>query len=517
MAQSDLYSKGQIDKSYIAHDGKVVWLRKTVKKAPFAIDTAQVSPTGSASLNNTGNQFSFPRKLDVCFALRIVASLPALTGAQLAVGSTTSYVYELTDRNDVTTDAYAVPSEIKAGWHRSLMAGWWVRWVPSVGHAMITEIRFTIASQTVTKLSGDLLNCIESTVGKNGHKQMELIGSFNSQEQAVLWASNAQTMYIDVPLWFTAGPEVALILAALSLNTVQIEFDTRAITDLIQVSNPDVNALSGGNALTNTSVTFKMTFLGAQVSANERKVYLNHGAQTDVMMSDWQTHTFSSSDTVFNKAIPFVGPIQMMFWTTILQNKLDTKDFFEYSSYISQEGTSATTTASTTAGELVPALIPMKDMSGNFLLDQLVNTYTSLVTDISTLKKYNSTDGNYDVTVVSKSPDIYKDWRIDANGQTRHQQMNSDFFRTATYLDYGYAAPQSCIYMASFSADPFSTEYHGAMNVSKMDHMYLVGNVQSTLDNGTSGAAIGSHKVNVHGRGANFFSYKGGGGGKLFQ
>jgi hypothetical protein len=514
MAQADLYSKGQIDTGFITSDGQTPWLKKIQKKAPFAVDTALVSPIGQAQLNSTGNVHAFPRKFDVCFGCRIQMSLPALTAAQLAVGSTTTYAYELTDRADLTTDHYAVMEEVRAGVSRSVMAGYWVRWVPAVGHAILTEVRFLIAGQPVTKLTGDLLNCLESTIGKKGQKQMDMIGSFHSQEQAVLWASNAHKAYVDVPLWFTEDVSVALILAAVSLNTVTIEFDTRAITDIVLTSNPDINALNGAVALSNTSVGFKMIFRGAQVSAKERKVYMNHGQHTDVMMKDWQSHTFSSSDSVFNKAIPLVGPISTILWNTQMQNNKTGKDWFNYSSYIPQDGTIGATSTSGSAGETVPALTPMRDMTGQFALDQLlVDAYTAMITTESGLDRVG-TEGIYDVSIVSKSGDIYGDWKLEANGNDRHQVMDSDYFRTCSYHDYGYAAPQTQIYMITFSTDPFSTDYNGAMNVSKMDHVYLIGNVTTSLD---STNTIGAHIINVHGCGRNFLTYKHGGAGKTYQ
>jgi hypothetical protein len=521
MANAEMHATGQIDVGFISPTGVTPWLKKLVKKAPAAIDTALVSPTGQAVLNSTGNIFAFPRKLDVLFGIRIQVTLPALVPTQINVGSTTTYAYELTARADVTTaSAYADGAALKAGYDRSALAGSWVRWVNSVGHVMFTEIRFVVAGTSVTKLTSDLMNCLECTVGKQGLKGMDTIGKFENMEQAILWSSAARKLYVDVPLWFTEDVSVALILAALTLNTLTLELDTRAITDLIMVSNPDIGVSdASAAALSNTSLSFKAIFRGAQVSVSERKIYMNHGAATDVLMKDYQVQSFSSSDTAINKPIFFIGPISTVIWTTQLQGNIAAKYWFDYTLYGSGQGTYQASSY-TTYGETTPALLPMTDMTGMFILSSILNSYASaaLTTAGGNTQIVGApagvAEGSFDTSIVSPSPDVFADFTWDANSNVRHQTMSADYYRTCSYLDYGYAAPQDPIYMITFARDPFGSDYTGSMNVSKMDNLTLTGNVTTGLD---SGQTVGPYVLRVHGIGRNFFTYKGGGGGKTYN
>jgi hypothetical protein len=431
-ANAELQATGEIDSGFVSAVGVTSWLKKLVKVAPATIDTALVSPTGQAVLNTTGNIFAFPRKLDVLFGIRVQVTLPGLVPTQLDVGATTTYAYELTARSDVTTaSAYADDAALKAGYGRSAMAGSWVRWVNSVGHAMFTEIRFIVSGSAVTKLTSDIMNCIECTVGKQGLKGMDMIGKFDNMMQAILWSSAPRRLYVDVPLWFTEDISVALILAALMLNTLTLELDTRAITDLIKVSNPDIGVVERGNnaALSNTSLTFKVVFRGAQVSVNERKIYMNHGVATDVLMKDYQVQSFSSSDFGTNSVIKFVGPIAAILWTTQLQGNIVSKNWFDYTSYGSSQGTYAAS-AYSAYGETTPSLLPMAKLtSGHFIQSSTLNSYSSAAL----------TDGNTQIA------GAWAQRGIDIDGEEAGDlfgfgQISSDgsVFASGSYQDIGY-------------------------------------------------------------------------------
>ena len=95
-------------------------------------------------------------------------------------------------------------------------------YVSSVGHAIIDKVELKIGTQVVDTLYGDYLNIYEELTARPGKQLGEMIGKGSLTERQA-WATDDQQLYIPLPFWFSAGPQSALPLVALSHHTVELK------------------------------------------------------------------------------------------------------------------------------------------------------------------------------------------------------------------------------------------------------------------------------------------------------
>ena len=126
-----------------------------------------------------------------------------------------------------------------------------IGWIENTGHRLIKNIRLSIGSQTVQKLSGDFIFAYEElTGGNNGNKQTNGIGMSNGVGAA------AHTLFINIPFWFCQENMHALPMVGLQFNDVQLHLECNPVNELIAVTSNGAVVTINGVTQTSSAVNY---------------------------------------------------------------------------------------------------------------------------------------------------------------------------------------------------------------------------------------------------------------------
>ena len=197
----------------------------------------------------------------------------------------------------------------------------------ALGHALISEKNVTIGGTEFCKMTGEFLELFETLTAPPAKLNSELTGTFSSVMGQVYASQNVQYLYVPFKFWFNRFYEQALPLIALYWHEVEINIQTRPLSELYSVK---------GNAVGNVSVPAQP--LDMQLLCNfvyldrpERSMFAN--GQHEYVFDQVQyfgsdSHSANQTSAAIN--IRYNHPVKELVWVAQRDAHTSDNDWFNY-------------------------------------------------------------------------------------------------------------------------------------------------------------------------------------------
>ena len=173
----------------------------------------------------------------------------------------------------------------------------WAHWTNDAGHFMINKAKLTIGGQMIDQVWGTFLFCWEELTGKSGRRLTEMVGRRYVRSSLLCDSSEARTLYIPLPYYYTLSTGAALPLASLAYHGVQINIEFAKLEQLVVVSRSDI-------AVRNARTGLALTAADLRANLEVTYVYLDQ-AERDKFQSAHFEQIFCQTQHYFkteNKA-----------------------------------------------------------------------------------------------------------------------------------------------------------------------------------------------------------------------
>ena len=284
----------------------------------------------------------------------------------------------------------------------------WHGYVNSVGHALIKSVTVSIGGQKIDKHYSEWLEIWNELTIAEEHRAgfNECIGKFDSDVSLETNATSAKTYYIPLQFWFCRNPGLALPLIALQYHEVDVEFEFRALKELVRSDVSITIPQDGdGNTAKITSASLWADYVYLDTDERRRFAQVSH----EYLIEQLQVSGPDSYDTGNSNhkiAMDFNHPVKEVVWAIGLDSN-------------SQVSTN----------------------SGN----QIFN--------------FASSTGS----------DSFTDAKISFNGHDRMTPRNASYYRLVQPCQHHTRVPSKHIYVYSFGLKPEDHQPSGTCNFSRID------------------------------------------------
>jgi hypothetical protein len=347
------------------------------------------------------------------------------------------------------------------------------RWIDSVGHALINTVEIEIGGQKIDKHYGEWLHIWNELTQTPGHAvgYNNLIGNHpaftvprkadSAQVTAVGDISvDEGTLYIPLQFWFCRNPGLALPLIALQYHEVKINFEFRALDDLV-VYEADTYSVDGG-----LGATLFVDYVYLDTDERRRFAQVTHEYLIEQLQFTGSESIPSNQKNVKLK-LNFNHPCKELIWTVRDNKNVSNKvlaaagapvdwDFFNY----------AVNDANTPTG-MMTGSIATGGAGGNDLVS--VSALYGGINPVTTAK-------------------------LQLNAHDRFSQRDGKYFNQVQPLQHHTASPPVGINLYSFALKPEEHQPSGSCNMSRIDNATL----QLELAEMPDGAQVSVYATNYN-------------------
>lgn len=509
------------------------WRWRHVPHAPFALDNVLHNFDQAVSFGATGVRCKAVRAGDLIHRIHAVVELPGLTTTKLALGATPNGGWPNLMGEDYGDSAGPyIPSYEAAAGIAAPIGGCYVHWVDCAGFRLLKETRVQIGPVKIDTLWADLLYCIEELQGQPGRRICDQAMKHETRVQLIAWSSQAQSLYIPLPFWFTTLSGSAIALSTLSGNNVEFFIDFEDLSKMIVLSHTNVSPYNAATSaeIASSALSAAMLIEYVYLDDAERAVFQKHplpprradGTQPGrpqgtppydqlIYYTQRATATASAGSTSIAISLAgFVNPVfEFMFFGRLTSNETANQWTNLSRCGPNQAGASG---YHATQHEHKPAF-PI-NTQGKFdlaILDEIMGAHSA---GLEATVDLVSATGIYQIgSKVILDADIITNVSLEINGAQRVPQATiAKFFRQVEPEKAHSVTPQNYVYCYNFGLKPEKHNPDGALNASRLTTATLTLGITLTA----AGNTLGEVKFHVYGRTHNILTYRRGSAGLRF-
>lgn len=377
-----------------------------------------------------------------------------------------------------------MPAEELATGLSNPLGGYYCHWVNGVGYKILKQVTLVIGGQTIETLDSDYMYMWDELSGAAGKRMRNMVGRYDSREQLIAHSRKPQTLYVPLPFWYNKSSGHSLALAALAFHHVNLNITFEALSNLIIVSNQDIQVNvsksvtsnyvgtsppvptvgdDSGIAIANSDLAAKIVSNYMYLDVEERGRFSASNFQALVSLNSHKSITTSADSVELD--LNFSHPVSELIWSVQLKANADANKHFDYSRVgPAAGGTGALATTSRVPQK--PAILPQAENTFDVLQapETVVDDENAGLNLITAAGAY----GLADVVTVDADPLKTVDLRI--NSTKRFPETEAKFFRTVQPAMHHTNIPQAYIYSYSFALHPEdNANPSGSLNFSRID------------------------------------------------
>lgn len=210
-----------------------------------------------------------------------------------------------------------------------------VKWVNTIGHALIKEITFEVGEKEVDKQTGEWMEIWTRYTMSEAQKQgfYNMIGKTDNYNPSV----NFNKLYIPLQFWFCRNPGSYLPLLALQYHQLRINITLRTLNELVlpdpaAALNPTIPCIPPVNP---TSTPIDLMLYGDYVylDTEERRRFVSTAHEYLIEQVQYTSPiSIPASATTVTIPVEFNNPIKEFFWYIQRDYIQQAKEWFNYSS-----------------------------------------------------------------------------------------------------------------------------------------------------------------------------------------
>jgi hypothetical protein len=436
----------------------------------------------------------------------VVVSLPGLTTTVLANAASNSPGYPFVKTTSATLGAGAaeepyIPAyEFLAGINTPI-GGFWSHYVNAIGYRLLSTVSLKIGQLVIDQVTSEYLYACSELMGKAGKRVQQLVGMHETRSQLIAWSTNAQTLWVPLPWYFTTLSGNALSLATLPGNSVVVTVAFAALSRCIVVSHRNITAYKGATGVDLTNSDLDATLLTEYVFLEEaeRTVFDSkpvdprtgmrpHGPpnydQLITTVQQYSLETTGATTAQLSLHQNFSNPAcEIIFCARLHANdaKMGSAANTGANDWTNLSRCGPGETGSSGYAESHEHRVGMPiQTEGTFemaLLDENVSNNGSPDTDadlINTAGNVTSTDVYNLGNAVVCDADIFNTCSLEVNGSHRWPSATkAKYFRTVQPYQHHSSIPRNYIYMYAFGLHPESASPSGALNITRLSSLTL--------------------------------------------
>ena len=210
-----------------------------------------------------------------------------------------------------------------------------VKWVNSIGHALIQEISFEVGEVEMDKQTGEWMEMWSRYVVPDSHKQgfYNMIGKVDNYNPS----QGVGKLYIPLQFWFCRNPGSYLPLLALQYHQVRINITLRPLTELIHpdpaaAENPAVPCVPIYNSA-NNPIDLMLYGDYVYLDTEERRRFVSSAHEYLIEQVQFTPPiSIPAAATTVTVPIEFNHPIKEFFWYIQRDYMTKSLEWFNYSS-----------------------------------------------------------------------------------------------------------------------------------------------------------------------------------------
>jgi hypothetical protein len=349
-----------------------------------------------------------------------------------------------------------------------------VSWIEKLGVFFADYYEFYIGGEIIERLEDDFINCLlELCVEPGQYRGLKKMIGQDSRLIIKKQSLGKYTLYIDLPFFFNRYKKIhslSIPIIALLYSKLNLKFKIKKLDDLL-VKLPYTTIKKGSKMKMSLLVDYIL------LDYNERKKFAESKHEyiiEQVQYSIFTTNTSSINKIKFN----FKNPTKMMMWFARLKDKVDKKQYYNYTLddyYIDINKYSALDETSNKYFDLIKTKYP-------YIINNLVNDeITEKQVLCMPFQNYDQNIQNdlINAVIPSQTP-IISSSELRVNGHTRFKTSSDETqkIRPYTFFNNSYL---NGINVYNFDLYPMTAQPSGSINFSFLNDINLLVNINPSV------------------------------------
>jgi hypothetical protein len=326
---SQLIALGAADTHLTANPTVTFWRLRIQKCTNFAMESIMQTYTGSASWGSEV-QITLNRTGDLVYWMYVLLEVPGIVGHRVDSGGTVAGQRFPQASCDPCQDGKLEVDEDEDE-DCDGMAGPYANWVDELGFAALKSVAFSIGGQVIDTVYSHYLHMWEELSGKPGKRLYEMIGKRFHRDQLVADSQRDRRLYVPLPFYFTRHSGNALPLVSLQFHSLQVHVKFACLSELVQVSGPDVRVLKtlDSQPLTNNDLSSVLDTTYVYLDMEERDRFAVGSFQQ--LITQVQPYSTPSNSNSIKATLNFNHPTLELIWAVQRDCQHTANNTFNYS------------------------------------------------------------------------------------------------------------------------------------------------------------------------------------------
>ena len=349
-----------------------------------------------------------------------------------------------------------------------------VSWIEKLGVFFADYYEFYIGGEIIERLEDDFINCLFELCVEPG--QFRGLKKMIGQDSRLIIKKQSlgkYTLYIDLPFFFNRYKKIhslSVPIIALLYSKLNLKFKVKSLDDLL-VKLPYTTIKKGGKMKMSLLVDYIL------LDYNERKKFAE--SKHEYIIEQVQYSIFTTNKSSINKIkFNFKNPTKLMMWIARLQDKVNKKQYYNYTLddyYIDINKYTSLDETSNKYFDLIKTKYP-------YILDHFVNAnITEKQVLCMPFENYDQNIQNdlINAVIPSQTP-IISSSELRVNGHTRFKTSSDETqkIRPYTFFNNSYL---NGINVYNFDLYPMTAQPSGSINFSFLNDINLLVNINPSV------------------------------------
>ena len=349
-----------------------------------------------------------------------------------------------------------------------------VSWIEKLGVFFADYYEFYIGGEIIERLEDDFINCLfELCVEPGQYRGLKKMIGQDSRLIIKKQSLGKYTLYIDLPFFFNRYKKIhslSVPIIALLYSKLNLKFKVKSLDNLL-VKLPYTTIKKGGKMKMSLLVDYIL------LDYNERKKFAE--SKHEYIIEQVQYSIFTTNKSSINKIkFNFKNPTKLMMWIARLQDKVNKKQYYNYTLddyYIDINKYTSLDETSNKYFDLIKTKYP-------YILDHFVNAnITEKQVLCMPFENYDQNIQNdlINAVIPSQTP-IISSSELRVNGHTRFKTSSDETqkIRPYTFFNNSYL---NGINVYNFDLYPMTAQPSGSINFSFLNDINLLVNINPSV------------------------------------